>query len=299
MVLQREKINRNSLNFKNKIGIIVDDVCSLSEDFLKKHNVEVVKTRLFLRGVENLDGVNIYQIMRKDKIIPKTSAPSPGQFLKAYEKSLEKNNKILVITLSSKLSGTYNSALQAKKLLPNPSLIEIVDSFSAVAAEGLLVYKTIDLCKVYNDLEKIKGYLEKIKEEIKLFAFLETTFWVERIGRITRKRAFGFKALKALGVMPIIGIKKGEVGIVGFNFWTTKHYKAIFHQLKKEAKRAKKNNKRLVVGINYTDNKDLAFWLKEKIEKKLNGKVAFVSLVPLIVGANSGPGTLIAASYID
>lgn len=301
MVLQRKEIKRkeNFISNRQRIGIVVDDVCSLPEDFLKKHKIEVVNTKIIFKELEGKDKEEIYDIMRKAKYFPKTSAPSPGQFLKAYKKLLLENDKILVITLSSKLSGTFNSALQAKKLMPDPSLIEVIDSESAVAAQGLLVYKAVNLRKKHNDIDKIKRVFEKTKKEIKLFAFLETTFWVEKIGRITKKRAFGFKFLKALGIMPIIGIKRGEVGIVGFNFWTTKHYKAIFHQLKKEKKRAEKMGKKIIVGINYTDNKNLAIWLKEKVEKNLGGKVVFVSLVPLIVGANAGPGTLIAGCYID
>ncbi len=177
-------------------------------------------------------------MMKKKKVYPKTSAPSPGQFLKAYKKALLENDKILVIVLSSKLSGTLNSAISARNLLPNPEKVEIVDSFSAVAAEGLLVLKTIELIKKGKDLQEIKKFLNSFKKDIKVVAFLKTTYWVEKIGRITKKMAFGFKFLKAVGIMPIIGFKKGEVGIVGFNFLTTKIEKAIFHQLKKEAKKS-------------------------------------------------------------
>ncbi|MDD5551618.1 MAG: DegV family protein [Candidatus Pacebacteria bacterium] len=300
MVLEK-KIKKELRNKKsqNKIGVVADDVCSLPEEFLKKNRIEIVKMRLFFEELKKQPEKDIYQIMKETKAYPKTSAPSPGQFLKSYNKALKINEKIVVITISSKLSGAFNTANQAKKLISIPSKINIVDSFSAVAAEGLLVIKAINLIKEKKDLKKIKNELETVKKRIKMFAFLETTYWVEKIGRISKKRAFGFKFLKLFGVMPIIGIKREEVGLVGFNFWTTKNYKAVFHQLKKETKRAKKQSKRLIVGINYTDNKDTAFWLKEKIERKLQARVIFVSMVPLIVGANSGPGTLIAASYIE
>jgi len=300
MVLQGKEIkNKGNILAPKRIGLVVDDVCSLPKKIIEENQIEVVETKLIFEEIEKYPKEKIYQIMQKTKAHPKTSAPSPGQFLKAYKKSLLKNDEVLVITLSSKLSGTFNSANQAKRLMPDSSKIEIVDSSSAAAAEGLLAFKAIELVEKEKDIKKIKRELENIKRKIKMIAFLETTYWVEKIGRITKKRAFGFKFLKALGIMPIIGIKKGEVGIVGFNFWTTKNYKAIFHQLKKESKKAKKMDKKLVIGINYTDNKDLAFWLKEMSEKKLKAKVVFVSMVPLIIGANSGPGTLIAAAYVE
>jgi len=103
-------------------------------------------------------------------------------------------------------------------------------------------------------------------------------------------QATAFKILKALGVQPCLGLKKGKVGLTGFNFWTRDTLKALFNQLKHAAQKMKK----MEVGINYTDNIDLAYKLKEKVEKELGGEVVFISPVPLIVGANSGPGTLIA-----
>jgi len=66
----------------------------------------------------------------------------------------------------------------------------------------------------------------------------------------------------------------------------------MFNQLKHQAKKGK-----IRVGINYTDNAEIALKLKEKIEKELRAEVLFVSMVPPIVGANSGPGTLISACY--
>lgn len=299
MVLQKKvKHFQEKLVSQNKIGILVDDVCSLPEEIINKNRIEIVKMRMFFEELENHPKENVYQVMRETKAHPKTSAPSPGQFIKAYKNALRINNRIIVITISSKLSGAFNIANQTRKLMPDYSKIEVVDSYSAVAAEGLLVVEAIEFVKKEKDIKKIKKELEATKKKIKMFAFLKTTYWVEKIGRISKKRALGFKVLKYIGVMPIIGIKEGEVGLVGFNFWTTKNYKAVFHQLKKEAKKARKQSKKLIIGINYTDNKETALFLKEKAERKLGAKVAFVSMVPLIIGANSGPGTLIAASYI-
>jgi DegV family protein with EDD domain len=300
MLLEKDiKTNQEKINPATKIGIIVDDVCSLPESIIEKNKIEVVKTKLFFKEMRENPDKDIYQVMKETRASPKTSAPSPGEFLSAYKKSLNLNERIIVITMSSCLSGTSNAAFQAKKLMPDPSKIEIINSFSVVAAEGLLVTKALELIKKEKDIKKIKKELEDLKDKIKLFAFIKETYWVEKIGRITKKRAFGFKFLKCVGVLPIIGIKRGEVGLVGFNFWTTNNFKALFHQLKKQARKAKKQSKKLIVGINYTDNFDLALKMKEKAEKKLNAKVLFISKVPLIVGANSGPGTLISACYIE
>jgi len=282
MVLENEK--------REKIALVTDDICSLPENLLEELQIEVVRTKLFFPEWEKFPEKNLYQIMEETHAHPKTSAPSPGDYLKAYKKVLEKFEKVLVITLTSKLSATYSSARQAKELMPDPSKIVLFDSLSAATPEGLLTLKAAELIKEGKNIEEIVKTLENLREKVKLFGFLETTYWVEKIGRMSHWQATAFKTLKGLGVQPMIGIKKGKVGLTGFNFWTKDTFKALFHQIKHQGKKSGK----LRVGINYTDNIDLAYRLKEKVEKELAAEVAFISLVPPIVGANSGPGTLLA-----
>ena len=274
----------------SKIGLVVDDICSLPEKLVNEYQIEIVKTKLYFPEWEKFPEKNLYQVMRETKAGPKTSAPSPGDYLKAYKKTLEKFEKVLVVTLSSKLSATYSSARQAKELMPDPSKIFIFDSLSAATPEGLLTFKAAQLIREGKDIEEIIKILEELQEKIKFFGFLETTYWVEKIGRMSHWPATAFKILKGFGVQPMLGIKKGKVALTGFNFWTKDIFKALFHQLKHQAKKSKK----IQVGINYTDNIDLAYKLKEKVEKELGAEVVFISQAPPIIGANSGPGTLIA-----
>lgn len=275
---------------KSKIGLVIDDVRALPEKIINDFQIEIVKIKLYFPEWDKFPEKNFYQIMKETKAGPKTSAPSPGDYLKAYKKTLEKFEKVLVITLSSKLSATYNSARQAKEFMPHPSKIEIFDSLAAATPEGLLTLKAAELIQEGKDLEEILKILEDLREKIKFFGFLKTTYWVEKIGRMSHWQGKAFKILKSLGVQPMLGIKKGKVALTGFNFWTKDTFKALFHQLKYQAKKSGK----LRVGINYTDNIDLAYQLKERVEKELASEVAFISLVPPIIGTNSGPGTLIA-----
>jgi DegV family protein with EDD domain len=279
-------------NFRpnRKIGLIVDDTCSLPEKIINDFQIKVVRIKLYFPEWDKFSEKNFYQVMKETKAGPKTSAPSPGDYLKAYRQALEKSEKVLVITLSSKLSATYSSARQAKEFMPDPSKIEIFDSLAAVSPEGLLTLRAAQLIQGGKNMEEILKTLENLRERIKLFAFLKTTYWIEKIGRISSRQAAIFKILKILGVQPMLGFKEGKVALTGFNFWTKDTFKALFYQLKHQNKRPGK----LRIGINYTDNIELAYQLKEKVEKELSAEVAFISLVPPIVGTNSGPGTIIA-----
>lgn len=277
------------MEIKGKIGLAVDDICSLPEKLIKDFQIEVVRARLFFPELEKFPEKNMYQIMQETKAYPKTSAPPPGDYLNAYKKLLENYEKVLVLTLSSKLSATYSSAFQARELMPDPSKITIFDSLSAAVPEGLLAFRAAHLIQEGKTLEEILKILADLRKKIKLFGFLKTTYWVERIGRMTHWQATAFKFLKSFGILPMIGIKNGKVGLTGFNFWTKDTLKAVFHQIKHERKKS-----RIMVGINYTDNIDLAYQLKEKIEKELGTEIVFMSFAPPIIGANSGPGTLLA-----
>ncbi|PJA83106.1 MAG: hypothetical protein CO146_01765, partial [Candidatus Nealsonbacteria bacterium CG_4_9_14_3_um_filter_37_29] len=123
------------------IALVIDDICSLPEKIIEDFQIEIVKMKLFFPEWEKFPEKNLYQFMKETKTHPKTSAPSPGDYLKAYKKLLENFEKILVITLTSKLSATYSSARQAKELMPDPSKIEIFDSLLASAPEGLLAIR--------------------------------------------------------------------------------------------------------------------------------------------------------------
>jgi len=288
-----------SNNRKEKIGLVVDDICSLPEKIINKYQIEIVKTKLYFPEWEKFPKKNLYQVMKETKAYPKTSAPSPGDYLKTYKKLLENYEKVLVITLSSKLSATYSSAFQAKNLMPDPSKIVVFDSLAAVVPEGLLVISATELIRQGENLGEILKILEILREKVKFFGFLETTYWVEKVGRMTHWQGIAFQILKGLGIQPYLGLKKGKVGLTGFNFWTRDFLKAIFNQIKHQVHpHAKfwcggKKKSKIRVGINYTDNIELAYKLKEKLEKELGVEVLFTSLVPPIVGANSGPGTLI------
>ena len=275
-----------------KIGIITEDICSLPEKMVREFEIEIVKTRLYFPEWEKFPEKNLYQLMQQTKATPKTSAPPPGDYLNAYKKLAQNFEKILVITISSKLSACFNSAFQARELFEEPEKIFLFDSLQAVAGQGLLILKGIELLREEKEIEEIIKTLEELKRKIKFFGFLRTTYWAEKIGRVNHWQATAFKILKGLGIQPYLGIKEGKVKLTGFNFWTVDEFEAIFNQLKHEAKKGK-----IRIGINYTDNIDFAFKLKEKVEKELKAEVLFVSMVPPIVGANSGPGTLLAACY--
>ena len=293
----------------NKIGLVVDEGADLSQEIIEKYQMAVVPVKMDWPDLENLPGENTFQKMREAekrgiKSFGKTSQPSPKDFLDAFEKQLERFDKIICITLTSKLSGTYNSANQARGMLreEDQKRIFIVDSLNASCGEGLSDLKAIDLIEQGKDTEEIVKELEKFVPQVRLYGMLEEIKWLEASGRISPTLANWVRRMQKIGVRPIIGIKKGMIKAIGIKAGAKDISTALFHQFEAKTKKLRlqpsrhPQGKKIRVAITHGDNLGGAQTLKEMIEKELEGvEVAFINLIDNVLGILVGPDTLILA----
>jgi len=121
------------------------------------------------------------------KTTPKTSQPAVGTFKKAYDNLLAQDKDVLCLTLSSKLSGAFNSAIQAKKLFDEETQkrIFILDTLNVDVGEALLVIRTAELIEKGESTENIFHSLESLPSKVHLFGMLESPKWLEAGGRIS------------------------------------------------------------------------------------------------------------------
>jgi len=300
----------------NKIGLVVDEGADLPQEIIEKHQMAVVPVKMDWPDLENLPGENTFQKMREAekrgiKSFGKTSQPSPKDFLDAFKKQLEKFDKILCITLTSKLSGTYNSANQAKNILGPESgeRIFIVDSLNASCGEGLSDLKAIDLIEQGLqptlrpptksgplEIEEIVKELEKFIPQVRLYGIFEDPKWLEASGRISSALANWFRRMQKIGVRPILGIKKGVMKAIGIKAGAKDIPTALFYQFEAKTKKLRNQGKKIRVAITHGDDPEGARRLKEMIEKELEGvEVAFINLIDNVLGVLVGPDALILA----
>ncbi len=287
----------------NKIGLVVDEGADLPREIVEKHQMAVVPVKMDWPDLENLPGGNTFQKMREAekrgiKSFGKTSQPSPKDFLDAFKKQLEKFEKILCITLTSKLSGTYNSANQAKNILgpEGGERIFIVDSLNASCGEGLSDLKAIDLIEQGKDIEEIVKELEKFIPQVRLYGILEDPKWLEASGRISSTVANWFRRMQKIGVRPILGIKKGVIKAIGIKAGAKDIPTASFHQFEAKTKKLRNQGKKIKVAITHGDDLEGAQRLKEMIEKELKGvEVAFINLIDNVLGVLLGPDAFVLA----
>lgn len=195
----------------NKIKIISDSSCDLSKEIIEKYKIDIVPLNISFGEEIYVDGElekkEFYRKMKESKELPKTSCPSPDMFLKSYEGEED----VIVLTIASKLSGTYSSALLAKSMYEenNPNKkIAVIDTESGSVAQGLLAIKGSDMIREGKTFEEIVERLESIKKDIVFYGTLETLENAIKGGRIN---PLAGKIINALNFKAIIKIGDGEV----------------------------------------------------------------------------------------
>jgi len=283
---------------KVSIGIVTEDVADLPAKIVERYQIEIVSLIVDWPEGENLSGENIYQKMREAdkrgiKASPKTSQAAPKSYLEAFQKQLQKFDKVLCITITSKLSGCYNSAVQARSMVPTPEQIFILDSLTASSGQGLLVLRAIELIQEQRDIAEALDELRKTIPQIHFWVILEDPKWLEAGGRASKSQTNWVRRMKKINLHPLIAVKDGVVAKGGVIF-AKDMAEALFKKISKESQKARKQGKRIRVIIGQADNLEGAEKLR-KMLKEIKAEVPFISLGSPVVCAHAGPGTLIAA----
>jgi len=285
---------------KVSIGIVTDDVASLSQKIVERYQIEIVNVIFEWKDLEKIEGKNIYQKIKRAYEIgietrPKTSQPPPKAYFEAFKKQLQKFEKVLCFTLSSKLSGCFNSATQGREMLTEKEKkkVFIFDTQNAAGGQSLFILRAIEMIQEKREIEEIIEKLKILIPKTKLYIILADPKGVELLGRITKSQANWIRRLKKLGIHPLIEIKKGVLKKGGMIF-AKDEAEAIFKKIEKESKKEKKLEKKIRVIINHADNLEGAKKLKNLL-KKIEAEVSFISEGSPVVCAVPGPGTLISA----
>lgn len=164
---------------------------------------------------EYLDGVNIshrefYEKLIESDTLPKTSQVTPSRFAEVYEKVVSQGDTAVVVTLSGKLSGTYQSAVVAAA--DYEGKVFVVDSENVALGERIVIMRGLELAKEGLSAAEIKAKLDKEKKKVRLIALLDTLEYLKKGGRISSTVAF---VGGVLSIKPVIQVIDGEVKQVG------------------------------------------------------------------------------------
>lgn len=252
------------------VKIVADSSCDLSREMKENMNINIAPLILQLGDKnylddESLDIRDYVKAMGECENSPKTSCPSPEDYIKRYQG----DESIFVVTLSNKLSGSYNSAILAKNIFleeVGQKFIHVFDSFSASAGETLIALKINELAKKnFSDieiLEKVTGYIK----EMKTFFLLESLDHLAKAGRLNPIIA---KLANMLSIKPIMGAtEEGTVKLVE----KTRGYKKAFKRFVEIIGEQGSNLEEKVLGIAHCNALDKALNFKDEVLKKYNFK---------------------------
>ncbi|MDR2867543.1 MAG: DegV family protein [Acholeplasmatales bacterium] len=207
-----------------KTKIICDSTCDLLNvrnineknflDLLVKRDVDFVALSVVINGIPYQDAKDItveglFQTIKETKGKPSTTAVSPGMFLEIFNKYLQEGYEVLYISISSEISGTYNSSLLAREALDDlKSMVHIVDGRNLSTGTGLLVLKACDLRDLGYSAQAIKEQIDQIKNNVRCQFGISTLEYLYRGGRAS---GLTFFVSKFLRIKPILLVKSGHI----------------------------------------------------------------------------------------
>jgi len=195
------------------IKIVTDSAADLPSILTEELDITVVP--VYLRFGEQVyrDRVDIseeefYKRLLNDPVHPNTTQPSPQDLANVYDKLSQEADGIISIHITSKLSGTYNSAVQGKKMVSERCPIEIVDSQTLSIAVGLMVIQASIMAKSGMSLQQIVDKLSKIIPSVHLLILFDTLKYLVKGGRIGKAKGL---MGAVLNVKPLLTMRDGEL----------------------------------------------------------------------------------------
>ena len=209
--------------------IFVDSGSSIKIDELEKYNVELIPLKILIGDKEYLDdGVDLpndkfYELLNSEKTFPKTSLPALDDVKKRVTEYTSNGDEVIIITISSKISGTYNSF---KLLFEDDKNVLVLDSMCAVGGIRLIV----DFLHKHDDakFDEIEGLVNDFIPRINIMAIPETLHYLQKGGRLSKTE---WLLGSILQIKPTIGFKDGRVRVLAKNRGIKKAMKDVVQSL--------------------------------------------------------------------
>jgi len=276
------------------VKIITDSVADIPAEVIAELGITVIPVLVRFGEETYRDGIDIttdqfYEKLVNTRVMPSTAVPSMDMFARTYAKLAEEMDEILVIMLSSKLSGLYNAALQSAELVEGECRIEVVDSGCAVMAQGFVVIKAARAARDGAGMDEILEIIRRELPRVEIRAAFDTLEYLKRGGRIGRAAALMGSMLK---VNPVITLKDGVVEPAGRTRSRTKAIDLLYdfaagyshiEELAVEGANCPEDVDRLVERLS-------AIFPKERIYR---------SRTTPVIGAHTGPGLILVAVMGD
>lgn len=271
------------------LRIVTDGAADILPEWQQEFGIDVIPVNIlfgeksYLQGVE-LDNEGFYKLVEETKRIPKTSQPSPHQFVEFYRKIAQKGDTILSIHITAKLSGTYASAMSAAEELKGEFNIIPIDSACGSLGIGLMCREARKLERAGKSVDEIVKYVENIKSQVRVILTLDTLEYAKMSGRVKTLQA---ALASVLNVKPIAILRGGELNMAE----RVRTRKAALDRVIQIAKE-EYGDKPVYVAVVHARDLKSGQGLLDEAKKHFNHKDTMISELSISIAANLGPGTV-------
>jgi DegV family protein with EDD domain len=277
------------------IKIVTDSTAYLREDYVREHDIRIVPLCVHFGDRDFKEGVDLsyeefYDRLKNAPELPTTSQPSAGAFRQVFQELAEAGHEIIAMTISSRLSGTWNSAMAARDMLPDAE-ISIVDSLSTSIGLQLMVQAAIDAIEAGATRQQVLDRIEEIKKRILVLFVVDTLEYLAKGGRIGNAKAFLGTLLK---VKPILVLQDGAIEPLE---QVRSKSKAKARMLDIIAEHVDGNASGAKAAIAQALVADEAAAVAQELQTRLGCPPPSVNPVGPVIGTHTGPGVIGIAIY--
>ena len=272
------------------VKIVTDSTSDISPELAQELNIRVVPIYVRFDSKVYRDGVDItrdefYSRLASSHVHPTTSQPNPEDFTRVYKDYVGSYDGIVSIHISSKISGTCNSASLAKKNMCSPVPIEIIDSGFNSAGLWLVVTAAARLAQSGAPMADVVEEARRAVKQVRMFGMFETMKYLARSGRVSKAIA---GASRILNVMPLLTFKEGEIVRAGLVRTVSKGMDRICSCVQGNLPAGE-------LTIAHSAVPEQAQILKSRLAEMRPGERIHVTELGSALGVHGGPGVLVAA----
>jgi len=277
------------------LRIVMDSAGDLPAEWIKEYQIDIIPLNVHMDEEIFQENVDLsidqfYDWVEKTGRIPKTSQPSPHQVMELYRKIAQPGDVILSVHLTSKLSGTYESAvIAAQELVNEPYQIIPFDTLAGTGIQGYMCRESRQMDRAGAGIEQIIKRLEQIRDQSEIIFTLDTLDFAQKSGRVQKLESF---LASVLNIKPIVSLKDGALA-AGDKVRTRKA--ALEFILQEMADRME--GKMINAAIIHAHDLKTALEMSERIKEFLNIKDMFIEELSIAIAANLGPGTIGIVAY--
>ena len=277
------------------IRIITDSTCEAPPALLNHPIVTVAPLDVIFGQQSYRDNIDMtreqfWAHLPKSSVLPTTSQVTPPQFEAPFRAFTDGGDEIIAITLSAKLSRTYESALVARDTLPGAP-ISVVDSRSISVGLGVIVEKAVEMAEAGASRAEITAKIEQIQGQVGLLFTLQTLEYLQRGGRIGKAQAFMGTLLQ---FKPLLSITEGEVHPAARVRSMSKAIETMQDLL---GQQISARGAAVHIGVTHANSPDTAAAVAAALGKRFGTSHTFICALGPVIGTHVGPGAVGAAVY--